>query len=253
VNGVQIGMKLRIDCCNRKDDTLNKDIYLATFKNSYGEDWWFDYNEENDMGILWGVDVDYKHFYVFDGICSRLIFDPEEKEWLKTVWNTYSKNKNIYLNDTEIQHNNKYTYLTKNYCPICLQQKNTFENHHCVPSSEGGSDDYVNRLIICNSCHSLITNGCYEDRYPRFLTAVYHQSYVYGIDFYTMNPKNNKRYKKDTGLYKQRPFIKKMIETYNELDVNEQIDFNKKIKQESLYYYKYFRSIVKNIITENLE
>jgi hypothetical protein len=224
---------------------------IETFTNDYGEKLWFSYNEENDMGTIWNSDDKYKYFYVFDGLCLFLNLIPKEQKWLNDIWNKYSKHKNTYLNfNTDIKFNNKTTYLTNNFCPVCLQQKREFENHHCVPSSEGGSDDYVNILNICNSCHSLITNGCYEDKYPRYLTAIYHQSYFYGIDFYKMNPENNQRFKKDMGLYKHRPFIKKIINDYEKLTEEEQNKFNEKAKQTSLYYYKYYRSIVKNLIKE---
>jgi esterase/lipase len=45
------------------------------------------------MGILQGDDflIEGKTFYVFDGTCPELILDKSEKEWLKTVWEKYSK------------------------------------------------------------------------------------------------------------------------------------------------------------------
>ena len=64
-----------------------------------------------------------------------------------------------------------------------------------------------------------------------------------------MNPFNNKRFKnKDLGLYDNRPIFKEMINYYNNLNQEEQINFNNKIKKQALYYYKYYRSIVSNII-----
>jgi len=232
------------------------DTYLETFTNECNEDWWFNYNIENDMGVIWGNDdliID-KKFYIFDGIHDpQLVLSDKEKDWIKNVWEKYSKPKSIYLNlDTKIQ-TKKITYLENNYCPICLNQKTEFEDHHCIPASEGGSDDVVNMLRICNSCHSLITNGCLEDRYIRHLTAIYHQMFLFGIDFYKMNPLNNKRFgNKDKGLYLNRPHIKEVIDYYDGLDEQEQIEFNDKFIKKSLYYYKYNRSIMRNVINEEI-
>jgi hypothetical protein len=202
------------------------------------------------MGILWGNDVDYNKYYVFNGICPLLILNKNEINWLNKVWDKYIKPKNIYL-DLNIKIQTKYNivYLENDYCPICLNKKTKFEHHHCIPSSEGGSDDIVNILRICNSCHSIITNGCPEDVLPKYLTAIYHQIYLFGINFYKMNPLNNKRFKyRDMGLYENRPMFKEIINHYDNLNQEEQINFNKKIKEQALYYYKYYRSIVSNII-----
>ena len=228
-----------------------KDKYLESFTNDCDETWWFNYNNKNNMGMLWGNDnlIEGKIFYIFNGICPELILDTNEKDWIRNIWNKYSKYKNTYLNfPTEIKYKNN-TYLTNNYCPICLKQHKEFEGHHCIPASLGGSDDYVNMLIICNSCHSLITNGCEEDRNARFLCAINHQISIYGIDFYKMNPLNNKRFKnKDIGLYKNYPYIKNILNYYDQLDDNGKIIYNNNIKTYALYYYKYYRSIINNTI-----
>lgn len=70
------------------------DKYLETFTNEFGETWWFDYDKEKDMGILWGDDslIVGEKFYVIDGVCNRLVLDREERDWLRTVWEKYSIN-----------------------------------------------------------------------------------------------------------------------------------------------------------------
>lgn len=62
-----------------------KEKYLETFTNEYGETWWFNYDNKNDMGILWGNDdlIEGKNFYIFNGICPELILSNEEKIGLK--------------------------------------------------------------------------------------------------------------------------------------------------------------------------
>jgi hypothetical protein len=66
---------------------------IETYTNEYGEKWWFIYDTNKNMGILQGDDflIEGKTFYVFDGVCPELILDKSEKEWLKTVWEKYSK------------------------------------------------------------------------------------------------------------------------------------------------------------------
>ena len=232
--------------------------YLETFTNKCNEQWWFDYNIENDMGIFWSNDslILNKKFYIFDGIPEpNLILEPEEFNWLKDVWKKHSKPKNMYLNlDTKSQTTNKITYLENNYCPVCLNQRTSFEGHHCISSSEGGSDDVVNMLRICNTCHSLITNGCIEDKQSRYLTAIYHQICLYGIEFFKMNPLNNKRFKnQDRGFYKNQPVFKNVIDFYNKLtEEKEQIEFNDKFKRMSMFYYKYYRNVVRGIIAKEI-
>jgi len=231
-----------------------KEKYLETFTNEHGETWWFNYDSKNDMGILSGDDdlIEGNNFYIFNGICPELILNNEEKDWIKNIWNKYSKGINTYLNlPTEIQ-NKILTYMTNDYCPICLTKRKEFEGHHCIPASLGGSDDYVNILAICNSCHSLITNGCEEDRSARFLCAINHQISVYGIDFYKMNPLNNKRFKNnDMGLYKNYTYIKDILNHYDQLDDDNKITYNNNIKMYALYYYKYYRNKINNIIQTN--
>jgi protein associated with RNAse G/E len=104
------------------------------------------------MGIIWSDDslIYGDKFYVFDGNCHFLILNEKEKEWLKTVWDKYSKVKNKYLDlNVDIKSDYGITYLTNNYCPICLKKRQEFENHHCVPVNEGGIDlgNMLKRLL----------------------------------------------------------------------------------------------------------
>lgn len=54
-------------------------------------------------------------------------------------------------------------------CPICNKKRNPgeFERHHVIWRKDGGSNDPVNLLDICKTCHAIITRGCIEDRIPR--------------------------------------------------------------------------------------
>jgi hypothetical protein len=227
--------------------------YLETFTNKDHNYWYFNYDEINDMGILNGNDIKEKTYYIFDGICPLLVLEKKEKQWIEKMWHIHSKYKNAYLNiDTKIETNNEITYLTNNYCPICLMQKTEFENHHCIEASKGGSDDYVNRLGICKSCHSIINNGSTKDKKPRIEASINHQIYLYGIEFYKMNPLNNKRFKnKDMGLYENYSRIENVLEYYNGVNDKEKMEYNDIIKRYALYQYKYNRSKIRNIINDN--
>lgn len=225
-----------------------QDTHLETFKNEYGETWWFDYDFSKDMGILWGNDnlVVGNIYYVFDGICPTLILTISETEWLKNIWKKYSVYKNNYLDkDTCCQSESFGTFLTHDYCPICLTQQSSFEGHHCIMSAKGGSDDKENILFICNSCHSLITNGNDSDSKPRYTSAIFHQMMHYGITFYQMNPENNRRGNKNQ-LYKNYPHIKECIDFYDTLNDGEKEAYNKKFIEISRYNYKFQRSKIIN-------
>jgi len=216
--------------------------------------WLFNYNKENNMGILWNNDDLFKKYYIFDGIYSpELKLDNETINWIKNIWNKYGKyTKNIYSLFTKSNIKDGFTYLYRNICPICSEKKKDFEIHHCIPASEGGSDDCVNMLKICKDCHSLITNDRDgREGNSRFSTAIFHQIYLFGIEFYKMNPLNNKRYENiDKGLYVNYPFIKEVNEHIKILNEFEQNEFDDILKMNALYYYKYYRSIAKNIILE---
>ena len=53
------------------------------------------------MGILWG-NVDYNKYYVFNYL-PILILNNEEINWLKKIWNKYTKSKSPYLGKHNIQ------------------------------------------------------------------------------------------------------------------------------------------------------
>lgn len=70
-------------------------------------------------------------------------------------------------------------------CPICKRDRksNEFEVHHVVGRAAGGSNDPVNLLSICNTCHAIVTRGCDEDANPRLLACFFHQLAWYGLNF----------------------------------------------------------------------
>lgn len=232
---------------------MNLNTYKETFKNEHGEQWWFDYIPENNMGILWGNDnlILGDKFYIFDGICPTLVLSNEEKDWLTSVWIKYSNNT-IYLHNKVDVKSDKYaTYLTNDICPICLEEKDYFEDHHCILASKGGSDDITNMLRICGSCHALITNGNLKECKPRYLASIFHQQMLYGIEFYKMKYWNNKRFDGKINVYKTYPHMRKVVNTYCEMDTKNKLSIDKQIKELSSYHYQYNRSIILDFISEN--
>lgn len=57
--------------------------------------------------------------------------------------------------------------MTKNnetaICPLCLDERSEFDRHHVIWRSEGGTDDPVNILPICRTCHAIASFGNSED------------------------------------------------------------------------------------------
>lgn len=68
-------------------------------------------------------------------------------------------------------------------CPICLEQRTEFQRHHVIWSCEGGTDEAINLLDICKSCHALLTFGSSADSIPREYAAIGHQMLSFGIAF----------------------------------------------------------------------
>jgi hypothetical protein len=68
-------------------------------------------------------------------------------------------------------------------CPLCLKRRQQFEKHHVIWRADGGSNDPVNLLPICKTCHAIINNGCLEDLRPRYLACFYHQLGEHGLAF----------------------------------------------------------------------
>lgn len=69
-------------------------------------------------------------------------------------------------------------------CPICLKHRQIFERHHVIWKNDfdGGSNDPVNLLDICKTCHAILTHGESESTwYDRACVA--HQWATYGLRF----------------------------------------------------------------------
>jgi hypothetical protein len=69
-------------------------------------------------------------------------------------------------------------------CPICLKERKHFEKHHVIWKNnvDGGSNDPVNLLNICKTCHAILTFGESESGWYDMACVAYQQM-VYGLNF----------------------------------------------------------------------
>jgi hypothetical protein len=220
--------------------------YLSEYTNEYGEDWIFEYDYVNHRGVVRGSDVEWKNYPVVEGRPIDLILNLEEIEWLKSAWDaatTVLTSSGIYLGlDTEFEQDSRSCGLTNGYCPICLKIKREFECHHCVWSSQGGTNDYFNLLRICNTCHAIITRGSQEDRMPMSLAAFYHQMMYFGMRFIPRaSPRTGKH--KDRNFLEFFPFWKNMLSCYDRASREQQAVLDETLMEAARVYYQYFRDM----------
>lgn len=68
-------------------------------------------------------------------------------------------------------------------CPLCGKSKTEFQKHHVVWKMDGGSDDKINLIEICKTCHLTLTTGNIEDATPLNRAAFAYQMKEHGMDF----------------------------------------------------------------------
>ncbi|NLW46802.1 MAG: HNH endonuclease [Firmicutes bacterium] len=209
--------------------------FKSHFRNEYGERWFFEYNYEANRAFVTGDDIGDEIYPVIEGRAPYLILNEDESVWLKSSWEKATAGLNkigLYLDlDTEFVAGKKYCYLTNDICPICLEEREYFEVHHCVPKVDGGSDDYRNLLNICGSCHALIAGGCVKERLPRFLAAYYHQLMYFGIDFFLIIKRQ------PGGFFERSPAVEEMLESYLQADQEHQHKCDEIIRNEARLLY----------------
>lgn len=226
------------------------DLYISEYKNEYSESWTFKHDYATNTSILTGSDIGFAHYPVVEGEAWELVLNKGEKNWLRSSWAIATKKSgltSIYSNhDTEFVAGEKGCWLTNNYCPICLRQKMDFEIHHCIPSVEGGTDDFFNLLMVCNTCHAIITWGSMEDRVPKDLAAFNHQFMYFGMKFFPRNNPTNAKHK-HINFLENYPDIKEALSFYDNSNSAEQESFDLVIKRIARYKYRYFRDVGKGL------
>lgn len=205
----------------------------------------FRFNHSRMLGYF-SFTKDSLYYPVYDG--RQFFFDlPDANNWLKKQWKKATQGielPSLYLGKvTEMKHNKQVTWLTNNYCPICLRQKSYFENHHCVGRAQNGPDGYKNVLRICATCHAIITRGCLEERWPMSNAALFHQIMCFGADVF---PRNFRKI--DMEEYEQENRRKANFEDYlqnHDKKTDEEKDKSQAIMMEmGLYFYQFFRDVV---------
>ena len=68
------------------NEMAERQNYVATFTNRYGEEWLFEYDYRIREGILKGSDVNWQSYRVIGGRTLGLILNNEELQWLREVW-----------------------------------------------------------------------------------------------------------------------------------------------------------------------
>ena len=132
----------------------------------------------------------------------------------------------------------------KRLCPICLEQREYFESHHVIWKNDydGGSNDPINLLDICLTCHAILTYGESESIwYDR--ACVGHQWATYGLNF-------ELRCRKDIGKSK---LINRFIEV-KKLGFAWEPDcrwVDESIKKIGIAQYNVAMGVIHGIITED--
>lgn len=71
-------------------------------------------------------------------------------------------------------------------CSICGWNESTCDVHHIIPSSEGGTDDFTNLIVVCPNCHRVChTTNKYTKEFlsERNITLKYNN----WMDFYHLS------------------------------------------------------------------
>lgn len=68
-------------------------------------------------------------------------------------------------------------------CPLCQKEKTVFEAHHVIWQMDGGTDDPVNLLKVCKTCHQTINYGDPVDSDELQRRCVFHQLTAHGLSF----------------------------------------------------------------------
>lgn len=130
----------------------------------------------------------------------------------------------------------------KSLCPICLKYREAFEEHHVIWKNDhdGGSNDFINLLDICKTCHAILTFGEWESAwYDRACVA--HQMASYGLNF-------ELRCRKDIS---KSDFLKKFIEAIRldfKIDCRKADEYIRKI---GIAQYNVAMGVIHGIITED--
>ncbi len=224
---------------------MNKKAYISNYTIDESLTLTFRFSYTQKLGVFY-TNYDSNHYPVYDG--KMYFWDLSEKvnDWLLKKWKIATKGvklRGLYFDKpVTMQHSTKVTRLTNNYCPVCLQKKSYFENHHCVERSEGGPDGHKNVLRICGTCHAIITRGCLEERWPMSNTALFHQVMYFGMEVYPREFRkiNHKDYE---GENKRKAGFEEILKSYDGKNKEEKDKWQTTAMAIGRYFYQFYRDI----------
>lgn len=220
--------------------------FERTYTNPHGESWRFFFDPQIGRAAITGDDVDWAIFPVYGGTAKGLVLAPDESAWLNEAW-TELESKNtilgLYLgNNTQFVIQTNFCRLSEDFCPICLKQKQQFDIHHCIASSDGGPNDYRNLLRICRSCHVVLSAGSIENKFPKAQAAFWHQIAYFGFDFFpSLNSRGGRH--PDVSFHTHSPKISELLGHYQSCKAEEQHHINQSLMEYGRLEYQYFRDL----------
>lgn len=218
----------------------------SSFTNHHGEEWTFSFDSNSNLAFIKGSDVDWEPYPVIEGVAYGLELIKEEKAWLLQAWHSATKgvpSVGTYCGmPTEFVIGKNFSFLSDDYCPICLQRKIEFEIHHCLWKTDGGPDTSSNLLRICNSCHAIITRGSIEERLPKNQAAFHHQVMQFGFGLFRAahSSDTNRATKK---FAKRYPRVAELIRLLDQQPPEQQESTDRRLRTESRIAYQYFRDL----------
>lgn len=221
---------------------------LRTFKhvNEFAEEWIFEYNPNSSISLLRESTNDSEKYPVIEGYAFDLFLPDDSKNWLKEVWREASKHQRtatLYRGQrTRLIKKEDSCALSDNFCPLCLEQKQNFENHHCIWSCEGGTDEQKNLLRLCCSCHAILTSGCIDESLPKDSAAYFHQIMVFGIDFF-FQPGSSRRRHTGRSYFENSPESLQALNRFSLMSKENQRTQNQHVKTIGRLGYQYYRDI----------
>jgi len=217
-----------------------------SFTNRYGEEWLFCFDTDTNVATVKGSDVDWESYPVIEGVAYGLVMSADEKEWLARVWEENCSSVavlGLYGGlPTELVVGKNHSFLSNQYCPICLLQKKEFEVHHCIWARDGGPNTPSNLLAICNSCHAIVTRGSVEDRLPRDKAAFNHQVMCFGMALFH-DALAAEKARGDTSFSEENPSIVQLINLFAKATSEQQARFDEQLKAEARVCYQYLRDL----------
>lgn len=218
-------------------------MQVSQFRSKDGDEWIFEYSAQEDKAVVRGSDIGWEPYPVVEGIAFQLNMSLDEEAWLLGVWNRLvprGPGNPLYgTKHTKLEVTKEVCQLTNGFCPICLEQKNEYQNHHCVWRSRGGSDENTNPLRICGSCHALIHWGSVEDRAPKSLACLYHQLSYFGLEVFA-GCVQGLRAERFLDCY---PRLRSIVWKYHTFDDVRRDKEQEIVKQQSRLLYIYYRDM----------